>query len=79
MVERNVMMRRSRKSSHREPDLAAYAGKWVALSRTRVLAAGASLSDVMRKLPDRHSRLSPSLFLVPRRDEGPYVLLIVSP
>ena len=75
-VECSVMTQRSHKSSHREPDLAAYAGKWVALSRKRIVAVGSSLPDVMRKLPSRPSPLTPSLFLVPRRDEGPYVLLI---
>ena len=57
-------------------DLATYAGKWVALSNNRVVAVGSSLSDVMRKTPARTSRLQPSVFLVPRRDEGPYVLVI---
>lgn len=61
----------------RVPDVTVYAGQWVALSKTRVVAAGPSLSDVMRKLESKRSRVPPSLFLVPRNDEGPYVLLIV--
>ena len=68
------MMRRDR----RTPDLAAYAGKWVALSKNRVVAVDSSLPELMRKVsPPRRSRLQPSVFLVPRRDEGPYVLAIV--
>ena len=63
----------------RTPDLVAYAGKWVALSRNRVLVAGRSLPEVMRKLPPRAARLRPSVFLVPRRDEGPYVLVMLPP
>lgn len=59
-------------------NLERYAGKWVALSRNRIVAAGSSLSDVMHKLPRRTARVSPALFLVPRRDEGPYVLLLIS-
>ena len=59
----------------RIPDLAAYAGKWVVLSKDHVIAVGFSLPDVMRKIPQAPSRLQPSVFLVPRRDEGPYVLV----
>ena len=58
----------------RVPDLALYAGKWVALSSNRVVAVGSSLPEVMRNLPLRRPRATPSVFLVPRRDEGPYVL-----
>lgn len=58
------------------PNLAAYAGKWVALSRHRVVAVGTSLPDVMRKVSPRRPRPQPSVFLVPRRDEGPYVLVL---
>ena len=57
-------------------NLAAYAGKWVALSRNRIVAVGTSLPEVMRKVPSRAPRLHPSVFLVPRRDEGPYVLVL---
>lgn len=57
-------------------DLAAYAGRWVVLSDDRVLAAGVSLSDAMRKLPARKPGRTSSVFLVPRQDEGPYVLVI---
>ena len=59
------------------PDLARYAGKWVAMSRNHIVAVGASLPEVMRKLPSRRPRPKPSVFLVPRRDEGPYALLII--
>jgi len=60
------------------PNLAAYAGKWVALSSNQVVAVGSSLPEVMRKLPARRLRLQPSVFLVPRRDEGPYVLVLIT-
>lgn len=61
----------------RAPDLAVYAGKWVALLNERVVAVGRSLPQVMRKFSSRASRLKPSFFLVPRRDEGPYVLVMI--
>ncbi len=60
----------------RIPNLAAYAGKWVALSNKRVVASGVSLPALMRKVPARRLRPQPSVFLVPRRDEGPYALVL---
>ncbi|MDP3703963.1 MAG: DUF5678 domain-containing protein [Candidatus Omnitrophota bacterium] len=59
------------------PNLAAYAGKWVAFSKNRIVAVGPSLPEVMRKVATRTQRLKPSVFLVPRRDEGPYVLVLL--
>ena len=58
-------------------NLATYAGKWVALSKNRVVAVGSSLPELMRKASPASARLKPSVFLVPRRDEGPYVLVVV--
>ena len=71
MVTRRASARRKRPTN-----LAAYAGQWVTLAGNRVIAAGPSLPDVMEALPTGGPRHQPSLFLVPRRDEGPYVLLI---
>ncbi len=65
------MARREKETTN----LAAYAGKWVALSKDHVVAVGASLAEVMRKTSSRRgSAVQPSVFLVPRHDEGPYVL-----
>ena len=70
-------MRLKDRGNKGSPNLAAYAGKWVAFSKSRVIAAGASLPEVMRKVHARKPPLIPSVFLVPRRDEGPYVLVIL--
>ena len=67
------MARQRKKTSN----LSAFAGRWVAFSNNRVVAVGPSLPEVMRKLSTRSPRLKPSVFLVPRRDEGPYVLVIL--
>ena len=67
------MARQRKKASN----LAVYAGRWVAFSNNRVVAVGPSLPEVMRKIATRPTRLTPSVFLVPRRDEGPYVLVIL--
>jgi hypothetical protein len=65
-----------RTKKHRT-NLAGYAGKWVALARDQVIAMAPSLPELMRKVPRQTSRRQPSVFLVPRRDEGPYVLLFL--
>lgn len=68
------MARRSRTPTN----LAAYAGKWVALSSNRIVAVGASLPELIRNIPSRRpTQEEPSVFLVPRRDEGPYVLVMI--
>jgi hypothetical protein len=66
-----------KRGSKLSPNLAVYAGKWVAFSDNRIVASGASLPEVMRRVPARKPPLRPSVFLVPRRDEGPYVLAIL--
>lgn len=67
------------RSDKRTLNVAAYAGKWVAFSKNKILAAGSSLPEVMRKLPPRSRALKPAVFLVPRQDEGPYVLFLIPP
>ena len=67
------MVRRRKQTQN----LAAYAGKWVAFSKNRIVAVGASLPDVMRKVHPSRSHIRPSVFLVPRQDEGPYVLVVL--
>lgn len=67
------------RSDKRTTNLAAYAGKWVALSKEKIIAAGYSLPEVMRRIPPRSRALKPAVFLVPRQDEGPYVLLFTPP
>lgn len=69
---------RRRRPSEQSVNLAAYSGKWVALSRNRIVAVGSSIPEVLRKIPARQPRMQPSLFLVPRRDEGPYVLVFLT-
>lgn len=68
-----------RRRGQRFLNLAAYAGKWVVLSRDRVVGVGDSLPEVMRNIPAHTSRADSSAFLVPRRDEGPYVLVVIPP
>lgn len=60
-----------------------YAGKWVAIDpvQDKIVAVGDTLSEiesfVTRPASDnRPSGTVPAAFKVPRKDEGPYVLVI---
>lgn len=66
-----------RRVTHRTPNLAAYAGKWVVLSNSHVVASAPSLREALQKVSAKGKVLKPAVFLVPRKDEGPYVLVIV--
>ena len=53
-----------------------YGGKWVALLEDRVVAHGEKLEEVMKKVKAQKLQKKTSVFLVPRKDEGPYVLML---
>lgn len=60
-----------------------FAGKWVAIDpvRDKIIAVGETLKDIdsviTRPANDlRPSGTVPAAFKVPRKDEGPYVLII---
>lgn len=57
-------------------DLTAFAGKWVALVKGEVVDWAATLPELMGKLKRRGFREKPSIMLVPRKDEGPYILIL---
>lgn len=54
-----------------------YAGKWVAFIDGRVLASDRTLEKLMKKVKTRRLKKKPSVFLVPRKDEGPYILIVL--
>ena len=56
-------------------DLAPYAGKWVALVNREVKAKAQSLPALMEELKGKNMAQKASVMLVPRKDEGPYILL----
>lgn len=56
-------------------DLAPYAGKWVALINREVKAKAQSLPALMEELKKKNIAQKASVMLVPRKDEGPYILL----
>lgn len=57
--------------------LGRYAGKWVAFVEEKIVAQNENLSDLMKEIDSKGLRKKASVFLVPRKDEGPYVLVIL--
>lgn len=57
--------------------LDSYAGKWVAFIGGEIVFSSKTLKDLMREIDTRGLREKASVFLVPRKDEGPYVLIIL--
>jgi hypothetical protein len=58
-------------------DVSAYAGEWVALLEGRVVAHHATLDGLMEDVREQGVEEEASVFLVPRKDEGPYVLWVI--
>jgi len=52
-----------------------YAGQWVAFVQDKIISHNDDLRDLMRQVDEKGLRKKASVFLVPRRDEGPYILL----
>lgn len=51
-----------------------YTGEWVAFLANKIIAHHKNLGDLMKEIDQRNLRKKVSIFLVPRKDEGPYVL-----
>ena len=64
-------------AQRKRQNLNKYEGKWVALVDGKVVESAIGLPILMRKIKERRFRKRPSVFLVPRKDEGPYVLMVV--
>lgn len=66
-----------RKSGHKI-NLEPYSGKWVAFIDEQPVAFSSNLALLMGKLK-KHKRLpkEPSVMLIPHKDEGPYLLMIL--
>lgn len=66
-----------KKTSPKKIKLDPYAGKWVAFVEGKIVAYNKNLSDLMKEVDLKGLRKKASVFLVPRKDEGPYVLIIL--
>lgn len=67
----------SKKTISKKIKLDPYAGKWVAFIKGRIVAHNETLRDLMKEIDSKGLRKQASVFLVPRKDEGPYVLVIL--
>lgn len=65
------------KSKKKTIDLEHYAGKWVAFIDNKPILWDDNLSLLMQKVKKHHLPKEPSIMLVPRKDEGPYILLLL--
>lgn len=57
--------------------LSRYSGMWVALIDDKVVAADKTISSLMSKVKLKRIKQRPVVFLVPRKEEGPYILLFL--
>ena len=52
-----------------------YAGKWVAFVDGKIVRYGKTLKGLMKKIEKEKLAKKPSVFLVPKKSEGPYYAL----
>lgn len=65
------------KLPQRKINLDRYSGKWVAFINNQPAVCADKLSLLMQKVKKRHFPKEPSVMLVPRKDEGPYILILL--
>lgn len=53
-----------------------FSGQWVAILDGRIIAAAENLPDLMTTLKQQTFKKEPAVMLVPRKNEGPYVLRV---
>jgi len=63
------------KLNKKKISLGKYAGKWVALIGNKVVASAKTLKKLEEKIRKKKIKEEPVLFLVPKKKEGPYVLI----
>ena len=62
------------KTKKRVIPLGKYAGKWVAFIDEKIVAWADSLKELDQKIKSMKHKGKPVYFLMPRKDEGPYIL-----
>jgi len=58
-------------------ELDRYAGQWVAFVEDKIVAQDDTLKGLTKEMDAKGLRKKASVFLVPRKDEGPYILSLV--
>lgn len=66
-----------RELNRKSVSLNKYAGKWVAFIDGKIVSWGNTLEELMTRVKKMGLEKKASAFLVPRKDEGPYVLMIL--
>lgn len=64
------------KGNGKKVDLQHFAGEWVALIENKIVGHNKTLEDLMRSIKKNLLKKRPSVLLVPRREEGPYILIL---
>jgi hypothetical protein len=67
------MKQRVSASKKKMKNLAQFSGEWIALMNEKVVAHDKTLQNLMKKIPKNKLKKDPSVMLVPRKDECPYV------
>lgn len=61
----------------RKTSLNRYAGQWLAFVDGKIVAHNKTLKGLTKEIDEKKLRKKASVFLVPRKDEGPYILTIL--
>ena len=64
-------------SNQKKLKLGRYSGQWVAFVQGKVISHSDDLKELMQGIDKKGLRKRASVFLVPRKDEGPYILLVL--
>ncbi|MBU4299468.1 hypothetical protein KJ636_05510 [Patescibacteria group bacterium] len=68
----------SQKTTPKKIKLDRYAGKWVAFLKGKIINWADTLEELEKKVKKLKAEKEAVYFLVPRKDEGPYVLFVLS-
>jgi len=66
-----------KKNTTKKIKLDRYAGEWVAFVGEQVVAHNKNLKDLMKEVDAKGLRKKAAVILIPRKDEGPYILIIL--
>jgi len=64
------------KTKKKTLNLDRFVGEWVAFIEDKIVFHSKTLEDLMKEVKKRTPKKRPSVLLVPRKEEGPYILLL---
>jgi hypothetical protein len=71
-VMKNTVLLKERKG---KVSLEKFSGEWVAFIENKIIAHSKTLEVLMKNIEKQPLRKKPSVLLVPRKEEGPYILI----